>query len=117
MAQAKKSKETQSNPGNCYFIATALCIYVKEDDGETAIKQRHLNVLLESDTAAITKSQLNTLHRSAMQRLNAENGVTPDQIKDIVIMNVSYLGQMLPEQFHENPAPEPDSEQPNPLNS
>lgn len=112
MTQNKKSKQNQKllkrpnqidENSSFFFMAAALCIYGKVENDVETIRQRHINVLLEADTPQLRKADLNTMHRSAMQRLNAENGVTPDQIKDIVILNISLLGAMPPELFHGEP--------------
>lgn len=80
----------------CFFMAAVLAIYEKEG----AQKQRHLNVLIETDMVDITKEALGGIQRGAMQRMAAENAVTPEQIKDIVILGITFLGRMDPEVFH-----------------
>lgn len=87
--------EDQGEPKQFFFLASVLAIY--ERDGE--IKQRHLNVLLSTNSMDLTKSDLNTLHRTALQRINMENSVTPDMVKDIVFMSLNMLGLMTPEEF------------------
>ena len=81
---------------SCYFIVSALAIYDKDE----AIKQRSLNVLVETEHANITKQGLADIQTKVMQRLQAENNVSPDQLRDIVIQNISMLGMMSAEQFH-----------------
>ena len=84
---------------NYYFIVSALVIY--ERDGEN--KQRPLNVLTEMDQPNITKADLGSIQRTVTQRINSENGVTPDQVKDVVILNICLLGLMDPKVFHAEP--------------
>jgi len=79
-----------------FFMATALAIY-QTDDG---IKQRHVNVLLECVTPQLAKKELQQISRSVIARINAENKVAPDQVKDIIMMNILPLGHMSPEEFH-----------------
>lgn len=82
-----------------FFLVAALVIY--EKDG--AQKQRHLNVLAEMDQPNVTKQCLADIQRSVLQRLNAENNVTPDMVRDIVLLNISLLGLMPPNTFHDTP--------------
>lgn len=87
--------EDQGESKQFFFLASVLAIY--ERDGEN--KQRNLNVLLQSNSMHLTKSDLNTLHRTALQRINMENKVTPDMVKDIVFMSINLLGLMTSEEF------------------
>lgn len=91
----QKAKSQEADVA-CFFMASALAIYERDDE----IKQRNLNVLLQSSTPSITKDDLQTLNRTVMQRLNAESDVQPDQIKDVIFMSISFLGAMPPEEFH-----------------
>jgi len=91
----------------CFFMASALAIYEREG----ALKQRHLNVLLQSDTPQLTRKDLGTMNRTVLQRLQAENEVSPDMVKDVVFMSISPLGMMPPSVFHGEPDP---SEPPRP---
>lgn len=104
-------KEKTADTDSSFFMAAALCMYTKDD----VVKQRHVNVLAETHLPQITKMDLNTLHRTAMQRLNTENDVTPEQILDIVFVNISFLGTMPPQQFYSDSQGAQASENPSPL--
>lgn len=84
------------NPNPCFFLAAVTAFYVKEDQQ----KQRTFNVLVELPVPIITKDRLGWIQKQAMARMQAENGVTPDLMRDIVILNISPLGSMPPEIFH-----------------
>lgn len=83
----------------CHFMATALAFYEKEE----AIKQRHVNIHLETDSPNLTKEGLAAIQRGVVGRLQAENDVKLEDVKDIVIMNIVLLGVMSAAQFHGEP--------------
>lgn len=84
------------NPNPYFFIVAVLAIYEKEG----APKQRHLNVILELPIPVITKKDLGTIQKQAMARLHAENGVTPDLMRDVVVLSINPLGSMPVEMFN-----------------
>jgi len=92
----------QQDNANFYYMAAALAIYERDEQ----IKQRHLNVLLESEVPQITRNTLQVLNRQVLDRLNQENEVTPDMVKDVVFLNINMLGRMSPEDFHGSPVDE-----------
>jgi hypothetical protein len=78
------------------MIATILAYYLKDGDQ----KQRHINVLIDSPTGNITKSDLQALNQSAITRLVAENGIQATEVMDLVVTNISTLGMMTDEEFY-----------------
>lgn len=94
------------NKNSCFFMIAAHAVFNHE-----TLTERTLNVLIETSSAHITKSDLAQIHQSVMRRLKAENGVSPEQIEEIVILSLNLLGVMPPEVFHntrvqaENPTP------------
>ena len=80
-----------------FFMGTVLAIYV---DAEENQKQRHINVLVESESVSISRKDLDTLSKGAMSRLEAENSISPNQIKDIVFLGIAPLGLMTKEEFY-----------------
>lgn len=94
-ALATQAAQQQATP-KIIMIAAMLAFYTK--DGEQ--KQRHINVLIESPTGNINKSDLQSLNQSAIARLVAENGIEASQVNDIVIMGISTLGVMTDEEFY-----------------
>jgi hypothetical protein len=94
---SKKSKPSSvSKRKPVYFMAAVLAVYERDE----TTKQRHINVLLEADTLNLTKAHLAQVQKSSMARLHAENNVEPSNVKDVIILNISFLGQMTEQQFH-----------------
>jgi hypothetical protein len=62
-----------------------------------------MNVLVAFNKKTLTQEYLQQAHNGAIARLVEENGVDPNDIQDIVISNLSYLGLMTPEEFHGSP--------------
>lgn len=94
---SKPVSKTNEEEKHCFFLVSALAIYTNEAE---ELKQRHLNVLLETETPNLPKASIDSMQRSVMQRLKAENDIDPHQFKDIVILNVNLLGVMPPNIFH-----------------
>lgn len=88
-------KQSQS----CFYMVSAVVMY--ERDGE--LKQRTLNVLAETDFPRIEKANLSAINQAIVRRVHAENNVNPEQVKDVVLLNMFLLGQMTPEEFHGHP--------------
>lgn len=82
------------------YIATGLIGYVR--DGEP--KQRHMNIMVQREDKKITYETINTIRMSCIQRLHDENKVAPEDVKDFVILNISYLGHMAQSEFEGRPA-------------
>lgn len=78
-----------------YFMVAAMSTYEREG----ALKTRHLNVLAAAETQNLTKKDLDSVHRTILQRLTNENGVAPDQLKDTVLISISHLGYMTEKTF------------------
>lgn len=96
----------QQAPNMCFFLAAVVVFYRKEDRD----MRRHMNVLLEVDSPHLTKSDLGEVHHSSLVRIKAENDVNPDQVQDIVILNLSPLGMMPSAVFHAAPDEIEDAE-------
>ena len=82
-----------------FFFLVAMLVYYNRDDN-SGPKQRHLNTLVESHSPNISKAVLGDMQRLAMKRIHAEHAVEPDQILDIVIINISHLAHMSSDEFH-----------------
>lgn len=83
-----------------YFMAAVLAIYMKDEQQ----RQRNMNVLLQLAAPVVNKDGLAQIQRSAVARLNTENGVAVTDVKDVVIQSISFLGVMTPEDFEGNQA-------------
>jgi hypothetical protein len=56
--------------------------------------------LLENDTIHLAKKDLDEINRGVFQRLHKESGVAPNQVADIILLNVCILGNMTPDEFY-----------------
>lgn len=94
----KKVKPTakRSNKERFYFMAATKVFYMRED----VLKERDLNVLLEMPSMEILKKDLATIQQASMERIKMENEVTPDMVKDVVILNLMPLAATTPAIFH-----------------
>lgn len=91
----KKDEGTSANVST-FHLVSVLAYYKREE----ALKERHLNVLLETPYPPnLTKDSLSQIQRQAIARLAAENSVEVTDIQDIVILNISVLGVMDPATF------------------
>lgn len=107
MSNKKFTPSSKAGETHCFFMASVQATFVKDE----AFGERTVNVMIKAPTPIITQSGLQTINQQVMQRLNAENEITPDMMQDIVILNVVLLGQMTDSQFHDMPAP-PAAEKP-----
>jgi len=91
-------KKDEGAPANVstFHLVSVLAYYKREE----VLKERHLNVLLETPYPPnLTKDSLSQIQHQAIARLGAENGVEVPDIQDIVILNISVLGVMDPATF------------------
>lgn len=82
-------------PKKVYHLVTVKMVYSKEE----AIRERTINVLLETPTMDLGKRHLSQIQKAGMQRIKAENDVDPDMVKDAVILNISTMGYMTEAEF------------------
>lgn len=84
-----------------YFMITTLVYYIREG----VLKERHLNLLSEMPVdGAFSKSVLSLLSTKAISRVVTENNIPITDIRDAVILSMSFLGAMTPEEFHREAA-------------
>lgn len=92
-----------------FYMAVVMLTYVRPlDDTSSAdmtLKQRHMNLVLELPRKAITYSTINNARMAALQRLADENQVTSDQVRDVVFLGFSYLGNIRPGDFYDHQSP------------
>ena len=90
-------------PKQTYFIVAALVIYSKQEDVGTHTKsvqkQRHMNAILTADGDNLNQDSLLDVNRAFAARLQAENGIDPSAIQDVVVLGVSRLGHMTEAEF------------------
>lgn len=87
-------EETPEQP-HLFIIATVKVIYVRNG----AVKERTVNVLLDLLVPYITQQTLNDMNKAAAGRVMEEGNIKAEDIRGAVIMNISSLGEMTPEQF------------------
>lgn len=80
-----------------FHMAAALAIY--ESDGQ--MKQRHVNVMMETVSANISRHDLDQINQGVIARIVAENGIDPKNMKDIVILTISRLAVCTRQEFYQ----------------
>lgn len=78
-----------------HFLVAALAIY----DREGVQKSRHLNIHAADENSHLNRQSLSAINVAVVDRLNRESNIDPSQIKDVVILNISFLGVMTDEEF------------------
>lgn len=78
-----------------YYIACLTALYVR--DGK--LKQRLLNIRLDLNAPQVNLQALNQCNMAAIGRVMQELNLKQEDIKDIVLNSISFLGAMTPETF------------------
>ena len=81
-----------------FHLVTALAMYKRDD----AVKQRHVNILLETASPNIMRADLEQINQGVLSRISTENNVQPEDLQDIVILNISRLAVSEPSEFYGN---------------
>ena len=100
---SKPRRMPPKNPPVLFFMAAVKCFYTRDE----VLKEREFNVLFEASAPQITKNDLDQIQQSALKRMQAENGVEPQNFVDIVFLSVFPLGQMTPTEFYGEPTKQP----------
>lgn len=89
-----------SNHRNRYhfYMVTAMVAYVR--DGQP--KSKHINVFSQLDDKKITAGVLNAARQGIIERVITQGDLSPEDIRDIVFINWSYLGFMTEKDFQDN---------------
>lgn len=95
LAETVTEAEVIPEQPHLYIIAAVKVIYVRNG----AVKERTVNVLLDLLVPYITQQTLNDMNKAAAGRVMEEGNVKAEDIRGAVIMNISSLGEMTPEQF------------------
>lgn len=108
MSAKKKAPTTPKNPeteNKVFFMATVEAVWKVPVEGtdEFSVKTRKVNILLEHHSIHLSKTELDEVNRGVFQRLQQESGVAPSQVADIILLNISILGNMTSEQFYGKP--------------
>lgn len=79
-----------------YYIAKVTVTYKRGD----AFRSRSVNVLVRTDQFGINHQLLNGIQNNAQVTVMRENKVKVELIRDIVVDNISFLGQFTDAQFN-----------------
>lgn len=82
-------------PKQHYYMCAVKVMYEKNE----LINDWLLNILLESPNQSINRTQLAQINASVMQRLKSTHDVSPNDVVDIVVLNVFHLGHMAAKEF------------------
>ena len=80
-----------------HYMATTLVMYKRE--GDEVVKSRHMNMVITSNTKAITYHLIDQGRLSILERMKTELNVDPENIVDFVFISFSYLGLMSQDDF------------------
>ena len=78
-----------------YFIAKITVAYKRDNQ----MRSRSVNVVVRSDTGQINRHLLNSIQNNAMARVVTENKVREEHLRDVLVDNISILGQFTEAEF------------------
>lgn len=96
---SKVADAPQGEVKEYFHLVAAQAIYSKDDQ----LKQRTVNIMLITASPNILRDDLDKANQGVMARLNKENDVTPDQLRDIVLLNIFPLAYTTQEDFSKAP--------------
>lgn len=99
-----------------FYMATVQLSYVKYTSNEMLAgdgtiyetveftnHQRTMNIVIESNVKRITYADINRARQACLGRLEQENNITPENVRDVVFVNISHLGLMSQTEFQGTP--------------
>lgn len=95
LAETVTEAEVIPEQPHLYIIAAVKVIYIRNG----SVKERTVNVLLDLLVPFITRQTLNDVNKAAAGRVMEEGNIKDEDIRGVVILNISSLGEMTPEQF------------------
>ena len=78
-----------------YFISKITVAYKRDNQ----MRSRSVNVVVRSDTGQINRHLLNSIQNNAMARVVTENKVREENLRDVLVDNISILGQFTEDEF------------------
>lgn len=78
-----------------YFMPSCTVIY--ERDGQT--KQRTMNVVVQVSDKEFNYPALNQARMGCLQRVNMENNVKQEDVKDFILNSINPMGFMSQDEF------------------
>ena len=94
----EETNQEQTDPTLHFSMVAALAIY---ENNEGQVKQRHVNVMLETEHPAILRRDLDQVNHGVISRVVAENGINPEKFMDIVILSVNRLAICTRQEFYD----------------
>ena len=91
-----------------YYLFTGEITYlIKNEKGEDYVNRIYSNSLAPLDQTEIDLKTIGVVQQQLQKQLFARTG-SPEQVLDVVITNIAYLGHMTKEQFGTPPEPAND---------
>lgn len=94
---------SQSSAKRHHYMVTCLLVFVHNNNPG----QRFMNVVTSQENRFVPASALAEVRNSIVLRGNQEMGLEISEIRDVVVMSVSYLGYMTEKTFQDLPAHAP----------
>ena len=80
-----------------YFLVTSEITLLEEETQSSSITR--LNAVIHGDSRQVTGRVLSKAQQAAQMNFHKQVGETSLKIVDVVILNLSYLGEMTEEEF------------------
>ena len=101
-----EAPEPAQEPIRYFFMAAVKVVFVREDKA----REKTVNVLMDLGEPNIVRKTINDINRSAMKRVISETGITAEDIRDSIILNVWPMAACTATYFHEAAPINEDSE-------
>lgn len=95
--QSEPVTEAEAEQGRFYYLAAVKIVYLRD----AKPKEKTVNVLLDLAYPHINQKTLNDINRAACGRIMKEANVEGENIREAIVMNISFLGHMTPEIFRD----------------
>lgn len=96
----------KNNPKQKYhfFAVSGLCIWRSADD--TEVHQVHANAMIQMDSRKVTQYGIGMAQQGLMKSVMSkmpDGAVTPDKFVDVLIIGLSWCGEMTEAEFYAVP--------------
>jgi len=82
-----------------YYLAVVIVVYVRSTEENTELRQRTVNIILESSERLIHMSLIEQARRGAIHRIKNDLEDPDIPIKEVIIQNLIHMGLMSPEEM------------------
>lgn len=86
-----------TEPKKHYFLVTSELVLLDEDMVTTSITR--LNAVIHGDSRQVNGRVLSKAQQAAQMNFYKQNGDSKLKVVDVVMLNLSYLGEMTEEEF------------------